>query len=41
MDLRSAVGAAKRFVTDAIRHAPQLGRGHSPINHSVPVRFDP
>lgn len=41
MDLRSAVGAAKRFVTDAIRHAPQLGRGHSPVNHSVPVRFDP
>ena len=40
MDLQSAVRIAKRFVTDAIRHAPQLGRGHSPVNHSVPVRFN-
>lgn len=39
MDLQAAVGAAKRFVTDAIRHAPQLGRGHGPVDHSVPVRF--
>jgi hydroxymethylpyrimidine/phosphomethylpyrimidine kinase len=35
LKLEAAVGAAKRFVTDAIRHAPQLGHGHGPINHSV------
>jgi hydroxymethylpyrimidine kinase/phosphomethylpyrimidine kinase len=36
-NLEEAVGAAKRFVTDAIRDAPSLGRGNGPINHSVPV----
>jgi hydroxymethylpyrimidine/phosphomethylpyrimidine kinase len=30
-----AVETAKRFVTAAIRSAPGLGRGHSPVNHSV------
>jgi hydroxymethylpyrimidine kinase/phosphomethylpyrimidine kinase len=30
-----AVEIAKKFVTEAIRTAPNLGRGHSPINHSV------
>jgi hydroxymethylpyrimidine kinase/phosphomethylpyrimidine kinase len=30
-----AVEIAKRFVTEAIRTAPNLGRGHSPINHSI------
>jgi len=30
-----AVEIAKKFVTEAIRNAPNLGRGHSPINHSV------
>jgi hydroxymethylpyrimidine/phosphomethylpyrimidine kinase len=40
MALEGAVGAAKRFVTDAIRHAPRLGRGHGPINHDVPVRLE-
>jgi hydroxymethylpyrimidine/phosphomethylpyrimidine kinase len=30
--LREAVESAKRFVTEAIRAAPMLGRGHSPIN---------
>ena len=39
MTLEASVGAAKRFVTDAIRHAPRLGRGHGPINHDVPVRL--
>ncbi len=39
MHLREAVGTAKRFVTDAIRHAPQLGHGHGPINHNVAVRL--
>ena len=30
--LSEAVEAAKKFVTEAIRTAPNLGRGHSPIN---------
>ena len=40
LSLAEAVDAAKRFVTDAIRHAPGLGRGHGPVNHSVPARFN-
>jgi hydroxymethylpyrimidine/phosphomethylpyrimidine kinase len=35
LDLEESVGAAKRFVTEAIRRAPGLGRGHGPVNHSV------
>ena len=31
-DLRDAVAAAKTFVTEAIRSAPMLGHGNSPIN---------
>ena len=31
-NLIEAVDAAKKFVTEAIRTAPNLGRGHSPIN---------
>lgn len=31
-NLIGAVETAKRFVTEAIRTAPNLGRGHSPIN---------
>lgn len=31
--LGDAVGAAKRYVTEAIRTAPMLGKGHSPVNH--------
>jgi hydroxymethylpyrimidine kinase/phosphomethylpyrimidine kinase len=31
-DLVEAVRVAKEFVTEAIRTAPMLGRGHSPIN---------
>jgi hydroxymethylpyrimidine kinase/phosphomethylpyrimidine kinase len=34
-DLFEAVEIAKRFVTEAIRTAPNLGYGHSPINHSL------
>ena len=30
--LLDSVSVAKRFVTNAIRTAPMLGRGHSPIN---------
>ncbi len=33
--LREAVESAKKFVTEAIRRAPNLGKGHSPINHSI------
>lgn len=35
LDLSSAVSAAKDFVTDAIRSAPGIGRGHGPLNHVV------
>jgi len=40
MDLTGAVGAAKRFVTEAIRRSPLIGRGFSPVNHNLRVRFD-
>ena len=33
--LKEAVEIAKNFVTEAIRTAPNLGKGHSPINHLV------
>lgn len=32
-DLENAVRAAKGFITEAIRTAPGLGRGHGPVNH--------
>jgi len=35
LPLAESVGAAKRFVTEAVRRAPGLGRGHGPVNHSV------
>jgi hydroxymethylpyrimidine kinase/phosphomethylpyrimidine kinase len=35
MNLEEAVGAAKRYVADAIRHAPGLGHGHGPIGRAV------
>ncbi|MGI9036550.1 MAG: bifunctional hydroxymethylpyrimidine kinase/phosphomethylpyrimidine kinase [Pyrinomonadaceae bacterium] len=34
-NLIEAVETAKRFVTEAIRTAPNIGCGHSPINHSI------
>ena len=40
MNLADAVGAAKRFVTEAIRQSPQLGRGFSPVNSNLRVCFD-
>ncbi len=40
LNLPDAVGAAKRFVTEAIRQSPQLGRGFSPVNHNLRVCFD-
>ncbi|MDT5157800.1 MAG: hydroxymethylpyrimidine/phosphomethylpyrimidine kinase [Acidobacteriota bacterium] len=39
INLKDSVAAAKRFVTDAILHAPRLGHGHGPVNHSVAARF--
>jgi hydroxymethylpyrimidine kinase/phosphomethylpyrimidine kinase len=39
-DLETAVRAAKMFVTEAIRRAPRLGRGASPINHGIPAPVD-
>jgi hydroxymethylpyrimidine kinase/phosphomethylpyrimidine kinase len=39
LSLEESVGAAKRFVTDAIRRAPRLGRGHGPVNHAVAARL--
>lgn len=33
--LIESVEIAKRFVTEAIRTAPQIGHGHSPVNHSI------
>lgn len=35
--LTEAVGISKRFVTEAIRTAPNLGHGHSPINHFAEI----
>jgi hydroxymethylpyrimidine/phosphomethylpyrimidine kinase len=32
LNLEESIRAAKRFITDAIRHAPGIGHGHSPIN---------
>lgn len=36
-DLREAVEIAKRFVTGAIRTAPNIGHGHSPINQLTTI----
>ncbi len=35
--LIEAVGAAKRYVTEAIRTAPRLGSGRGPLNHHASV----
>ncbi|OZC02236.1 bifunctional hydroxymethylpyrimidine kinase/phosphomethylpyrimidine kinase [Rubricoccus marinus] len=32
-DLRDAVSGAKRYLTEAIRHAPGLGSGNGPVRH--------
>jgi hydroxymethylpyrimidine kinase/phosphomethylpyrimidine kinase len=37
LELETAVRAAKKYVTEAIRTAPMLGNGHSPVNHLVQV----
>ncbi len=33
--LVESVETAKKFVTEAIRTAPNIGKGHSPVNHSI------
>jgi hydroxymethylpyrimidine/phosphomethylpyrimidine kinase len=35
LDLRRAVSQAKRFITEAIRTNPGLGKGSGPVNHWV------
>jgi hydroxymethylpyrimidine kinase/phosphomethylpyrimidine kinase len=38
-NIADSVALAKRYVTEAIRSAPRLGRGHGPINHSAAASF--
>ena len=33
MEVVDAVGAAKEYVTEAIRHSLEIGSGHGPLNH--------
>ena len=35
--LRDAIPLAQRYIATAIRHAPDLGKGHGPMNHFVEV----
>jgi hydroxymethylpyrimidine/phosphomethylpyrimidine kinase len=35
---QDAVGAAKRYVTEALKHAPGLGHGHGPLNLLWPLK---
>ena len=37
-DMPEAVARAKDYVTEAIRHAWQLGKGQGPLNHLAPLR---
>ncbi len=34
-NVQEAVGTAKRFITEAIRTAPNLGNGNGPVNHTT------
>jgi len=38
LDLAAAVGQAKRFIHEAIRTGPGLGRGCGPVNHRAEVK---
>ncbi len=40
LDVIEAVAAAKRFITEAIRHGLALGQGHGPTNPYAAVRQD-
>lgn len=35
--LTESIGIAKKFVTEAIRTSPNIGKGHSPVNHLIDV----
>jgi hydroxymethylpyrimidine/phosphomethylpyrimidine kinase len=35
--LREAIPRAQRYIAEAIRHAPDLGKGHGPMQHFVKV----
>ena len=37
LDVVDAVGAAKRYVTEAIRRSQPLGHGHGPVAHDWPL----
>ena len=37
MDVPGALAAAKRYITEAIRHAWRVGGGHGPTNHLAPL----
>src|SRR5205085_327884 len=39
LSLAAAVDTAKRYVTAALRRAPQLGHGARPLAHTSKVRF--
>jgi hydroxymethylpyrimidine/phosphomethylpyrimidine kinase len=36
-DVAEAVAQAKRYITEAVRHAWRLGGGHGPTNHLAPL----
>jgi hydroxymethylpyrimidine/phosphomethylpyrimidine kinase len=36
--LENSIDAAKRYVTAALQHAPQIGHGSRPLNHFVDIR---
>jgi len=36
-DVAGAVAEAKRYITEAVRHAWRLGGGHGPTNHLAPL----
>lgn len=36
-ELRAAIRSAKRYITEAIRTNPGLGRGSGPVNHHAPA----
>ena len=38
-NLIEAVGIAKKYVNEAIRTSPNIGKGHSPINHFVKIDY--
>lgn len=40
LSLEDSIERAKDFVTEAIRTAPRLGHGHSPVNHSITMNAE-